>query len=329
MRFRAVVFRSHGKPQDVVSIDEYTLPELREDEVLIEMRAAPINPADLNVLEGTYARKPSLPATPGWEGVGVIREVGSKVSHLKPGQQVKPPPEIGTWREAVIAKAAGVYPFPVALPDEQAAMISVNPPTALMLLRDFVALRPGDWIVQNAASSAVGNLVIQLARHFGYRTLNVVRRPDQIHQMKALDADAAILENVDLRKNIRELVGGSPIKLGLNAVGGESALNIANALAPGAFHVTYGAMSRVPFRVPASLLIFKDIRFVGFWLTKRNLEAGQNAVRKVLDEVSHLFAKGKLHVPVARTFPIEKVHEAIIASQERGKDGKVLLRLNA
>jgi mitochondrial enoyl-[acyl-carrier protein] reductase / trans-2-enoyl-CoA reductase len=312
MRFRAVVFRSHGKPQDVVSIDEYTLPELREDEVLIEMRAAPINPADLNVLEGTYARKPSLPATPGWEGVGVIREVGSKVSHLKP----------------VIAKAAGVYPFPVALPDEQAAMISVNPPTALMLLRDFVALRPGDWIVQNAASSAVGNLVIQLARHFGYRTLNVVRRPDQIHQMKALDADAAILENVDLRKNIRELVGGSPIKLGLNAVGGESALNIANALAPGAFHVTYGAMSRIPFRVPASLLIFKDIRFVGFWLTKRNLEAGQDAVRKVLDEISHLFAKGKLHVPVARTFPIEKVHEAIIASQERGKDGKVLLRLN-
>ena len=236
-------------------------------EVAIRMLAAPINPADLNVIEGTYGELPPLPATIGNEGAGEILALGPGVENLRIGQKVLPL-AFGTWTSELILPAKNAIPLPDDIDIHQAAMLAVNPATAWRLLHDFASLQPGDWIAQNAANSGVGRAVIQLARHLGFRTLNVVRRPELLDEILSLGADVVVTEETDLRREVRQLCGGALPKLGLNAVGGASALNIANSLAPGSPHVTIGAMARQPLKIPNGLLIFQNLAFRGFWLRR-------------------------------------------------------------
>ena len=140
------------------------------------MRAAPINPADLNAIEGKYPGRRELPATPGFEGAGVIVDLGANITDLKIGDLVILPHNLGTWREAVAVKASELVAVPPEIEPVQAAMLKINPMTAWRLLHDYVDLKRGDWLIQNAANSAAGRAVIQIARELGYKTVNVVRR---------------------------------------------------------------------------------------------------------------------------------------------------------
>ena len=257
-----------GKPADSLTVEEIERPAPGPEEVVLEMLAAPINPADLNVIEGTYGDLPELPATIGNEGVGRIAAVGSGVTELRAGQLVLPM-TFGTWCKQMIAPARNVIPLPDGLDVFQAAMLTVNPATAWRLLHDFVKLEPGDWIVQNAANSGVGRGVIQLARALGWKTLSVVRRPELVDELKTAGGTVVVTEDCDLRKELKSLCGGEKPRLALNAVGGPSALNIANALAPGGTMVTFGAMSKLPLKIPNGLLIFKGLKFEGFCRGRR------------------------------------------------------------
>lgn len=295
-------------------------------EVVLRMLAAPINPADLNVIAGTYGELPTLPAVIGNEGCGEVVARGSDVSEVNVGQSVIIL-QTGTWTQRMMIDASQVIPVPPGLDPLQAAMLSVNPATAWRLLHDFVNLQPGDWIVQNAANSGVGRAVIQLARPLGIRTLNLVRRPELIDELRSLGANVVTTEETDLRKNVRDLCAGAFPKLGFNAVGGASALNVANALAPDSTLVTYGAMSRQPLKIPNSLLIFKNLTFSGFWLRRWKESASPSQIRETYRCLADFWARGILYTPVQSVYPLSRVGEAVQAASMEKRSGKVLLDL--
>src|SRR5438876_12141845 len=262
---KAVVYERHGNPTEVLRVETQPWPKPAPDEVVVEMRAAPINPADLNAIEGKYPLRPTLPATPGFEGAGVVAELGANVKDFETGAPVILPHNLGTWREAAAVKADELVAVPPEIEPVQAAMLKINPMTAWRLLHDYVELKRGEWLIQNAANSAAGRAVIQIARELGYRTVNVVRREELVEELRIEGGDVVLIDGESLRDDVKEATSGGQIRLGLNAVGGDSALRLANTLAPGSTMVTYGAMSLQPLKIPNGLLIFKDLRFRGIW----------------------------------------------------------------
>ena len=317
-----------GKPADSIAPGDVTLPPPGPEEVVLDMLAAPINPADLNVIEGTYGDLPELPATIGNEGVGRVSSVGLGVTGLNPGQLVLPM-AFGTWCKQMIVPAGNVIPLPEGLDIFQAAMLTVNPATAWRMLHDFVKLEPGDWVVQNASNSGVGRSVIQLARALGWKTLNVVRRAELVEELTAAGGTAVVTEECDLRKELKTLCGGARPKLALNAVGGPSALNIANALAPGGTMITFGAMSKQPLKIPNGLLIFKGLKFGGFWLNRWRKNAGRAVLQETYSALAAHLKAGTLFTPVHETYPLARVVAAAEAAAKEQRGGKVLLDLAA
>ena len=316
--------REYGNPDEVIRVESWELPSLKPNCVLVEMKASPINPADLNLIEGRYLLRPPLPVIPGIEGVGVIAETGSEVNGLRVGQPVIAPNRIGFWCEAYVTDASTVIPLPSEIPIEQAAMLSVNAPTAWWMLTDYASLEPGDWIIQNAANSGVGRFIIQIARHQGLKTLNVVRRTELIPELEAEGADIVVTDEVPLSKQIRDLIGHDEAKLGLNAVGGDSAHEIAKSLAAHGTLVTYGAMGLQPLQVANGLLIFKDIRFRGFMLSHRSKRTAPEDIQEMFEHIFALSKTGKLKVPIAKTYLLEAGRDAIVHAAQNRRSGKIL-----
>lgn len=308
----------------MLSVEELDCPEPGEGEVLVEMLASPVNPADLNIIEGKYGQLPDLPATIGNEGVGRVARLGPGAAGISEGDLVLPLTR-GNWMQFQTAPALQVMRLPAGLDVFQAAMLSANPPSAWGMLEDFVPLKGGDWIVQNAANSAVGRCVIQIARSRGIRTLNVVRREELVDELKAIGADEVVLEKANLQEIAPSLCGESLPKLGLNGVGGASALNLANALAYEGTLVTYGAMARQPLKIPNGLLIFKGLKFEGFWL-RRMVEDGAR-MREAVTALAELSAQGSLHMAVHKVFGLTELHAALEEAGREQRSGKVLIDL--
>ncbi len=325
-KVRAIIIREFGEPQAVVKLDTIDLAAPAAGEVRVRVKFAPINPADLNVLEGKYPIRPELPGTPGVEGVGVVEACGAGVAGFVRGDAVLLPHRFGTWREAGNARAHELVKIGSDVPLEQAAMLRINPATALVMLRDFVALQPGEWLVQNAANSAVGRCVIRLARHFGWRTVNVVRRAELAEELKAVGADVVLVEGEKISAEIKAATGGAPIRLALNSVGGDSAVRLAGSLAEGGTIITFGAMARQPLKVPNGLLIFQDIAWRGFWISRWYQRFGDAAGNALLAELSALAAQKIIATPIEATYPLEQIADAIAHAQRPQRGGKILLR---
>jgi mitochondrial enoyl-[acyl-carrier protein] reductase / trans-2-enoyl-CoA reductase len=264
--------------------------------MLVRFLASPINPSDLNQIEGVYPIKPaSFPAVGGNEGVARVESVGCEIKRFKVGDLVIPGRFVGKKRDALICMCLHVYVCVggcwrdyacineedsfIKIPDEfknlpiqVLATLKVNPPTAYRLLRDFVSLQANDFVIQNGANSAVGRLIIQMASRLGVNTVNVIRdRPDfgelcdELRGLACGAGSAIIVKAEDLKGFDFESCG--EIKLGFNCVGGGAVADLSRLMAQGGTIVTYGAMSRRPLTIPASGLIFKNLSLRGFWLT--------------------------------------------------------------
>jgi len=321
---KAVIYERHGNPADVLRIEAQPWPKPAADEAVVEMRAAPINPADLNAIEGKYPARPQLPAIPGFEGAGVIVDVGADVTTIKAGALVVLPHNIGTWREALAVKANDLVAVPPEVEPVHAAMLKINPMTAWRLLHDYVDLKNGDWLIQNAANSAAGRAVIQIARDLGYKTVNVVRREELIDELRVEGGDVVLVDGENLREDVKNATGGAPIRLGLNSVGGESALRLANTLEPGSTIVTFGAMSLQPLKIPNGLLIFKDLRFRGIWINKWYDNATMQERMDAFRSLFEMAKRGLLKTKVEKTYAIDEA-KAAVAHAARGKrSGKII-----
>jgi NADPH:quinone reductase-like Zn-dependent oxidoreductase len=260
------------------------------------------------------------------EGVGVVEALGPGVTQPAIGAAVLLPHRFGSWREAGHTRADDLVEVPEGVPLEQAAMLRVNPATALLMLREFVDLEPGAWILQNAANSAVGRCVIRIARHLGWKTLNVVRRPELAAELQREGADAVLLEGESLGQEIKAATGGASVRLALNCVGGDSATRLAGALAAGGTIVTYGAMARQPLKIPNGLLIFQDIAWRGFWVTRWFEKAAPAERFAVLAELFELMRLGIISTPIEATYPLEQIAAALAHAQRPGRGGKILLQ---
>lgn len=349
-------FTERCKPRDRLNRHQLP-PSAPRGYLLLRTLAAPVNPADVNTLQGTYGQLPRLvpspfglhvppldfpSAVPGNEGAFAVVAAGSDVlpDDFAPGDWVVPlSPGFGTWRTHALAPAAaGLWRVPRELREKglaamQAATVSVNPLTALRLISDFGTrfdgagverrgLREGDWLVQNGANSAVGRLVIQLARLRGLRTLNVVRqRHDEYateplrQELLALGADVVVTdaELGRLPQVLKEASGGKGAGLMLDCVGGKPAGALAKALSQGAEVVTYGAMSKTPHAVGAGALIFRDLRYRGFWVSRWGERFPQEK-KKAMEWLLGLMAEGKL-----KTAEVEGVEWGSTAVDEAGR----------
>jgi trans-2-enoyl-CoA reductase len=323
--FKAAVYETHGNPAEVLRVVKLPQPDPGPDDVVVKMSAAPINPADLNGIEGKYPIKAPLPAVPGMEGAGSVIEVGSAVRDLEIGTQVILPHNFGTWREIVVIPADRLVAVPKEIEPIQAAMLKVNPITAWRMIHDFVSLRPGDWLIQNAANSGAGQCVIQIARELGLKTVNVVRRPELIEELHSLGGDVVLVDSENLRDDVATATGKAPIRLALNAVGGENGLRVAKCLASDGTMVTYGAMSLQPLCIPNGMLIFKNLRFTGFWVNKWYEAATAQQRAETFAPLFEMAKRGLLRTKVEKTYPLSEAQTAIAHASRNKRSGKIVL----
>ena len=220
------------RPQEFIDAVDFEIAPLLSGQVLIQVLAAPINPSDVLTLTGQYGQLPPLPAVGGNEGVGKILQLGPDVQTPAVGQTVLLPVGSGTWSSHIVAEAKRLMPLPNEADPQQLAMMTVNPPTASLMLSEFVDLAPGEWVIQNAANSGVGAYLIQLAKIRGLKTVNIVRRETAVAGVQALGGDVVLVEgNGGLAKRVAEATGGAAIRLGIDAVGGKSTDYLATCLA--------------------------------------------------------------------------------------------------
>ena len=321
---KAIVYERHGNPPDVLRVEMQPWPKAGAGEAVVQMRAAPINPADLNQIEGKYPLRFPLPATPGFEGAGLVVDLGANAKDLAVGALVILPHNLGTWREAAAVKVSELVAVPPGIDPVHAAMLKINPMTAWRLLHDYVDLKQGDWLIQNAANSAAGLAVIQIARELGYKTVNVVRRPELIDELRAEGGDIVFVDGEDLRENVKSATSDAPIRLGLNAVGGDSALRLANCLSPGSTLVTFGAMGLQPLKIPNGLLIFKDLRFRGIWINKWYDNA---TIQERMDAFRPLFEMAKcglLKTKIEKSYRIDDAKAAVAHAAQSKRSGKII-----
>lgn len=327
MSYDRLIFGSTGEPHEVVKLVSGAVLDVPEGHLHLEILAAPINPSDINFIQGVYGIKPECPSTIGFEGVARVLAAPDGCD-IAAGTLVLPLKSFHTWQQQTTCLPEACIPLPDGIDPVQASMLSINPMTALRLISDFAPLETGDWIVQNAANSGVGFSVIQLARTLGYRTVNVVRREACRQPLQDAGADVVLLEGDTLSVELKQTVGSSGAKLCLNAVGGESALALAKVLANGGHHVTFGAMSRRPVTIPNGVLIFKQPHFHGFWLTRWIDETQPATVRAEYLRLAEIVAAGQLKMPVDQCFSLSHFSSAILRAQQDQRDGKVIFKIN-
>jgi NADPH2:quinone reductase len=323
---RSVRFERPGDPAEVLRVVELPDPQPGAGEVLVRMRVRSINPSDLLMIRQRYPGAGELPATPGLEGMGTVEGVGAGVTAVRPGQRVIPTGVVGTWQEYLVADPARLIPVPDTVSDATAAQFVVNPLTAWVMLTDVLDLRPGQWLLQTAAGSTLGRVVLQIAAIRGFRTLCVVRRRDQVDELRSLGADAVVCTgDEELPARVRELTGGEGVPAAIEAVGGKTATQAVQSLADGGRMLVYGLLSGEPFSIHSGEMIFRDITVQGFWLAnwfRQTPVAQQQAAIATL--MGHM-SEGKIVPPVEAEYDLAEVAAAVRHAQTPGRHGKVLL----
>jgi NADPH:quinone reductase-like Zn-dependent oxidoreductase len=322
----ALRYSQHGPPSEVLIPEKGPTPDPGPGEVRVQVQASPIDPLDRLILHGHYPLLLPLPATAGVEGAGVVSAVGDGVEGWEPGDAALLPVRLGAWAEEVVAPADELFKLPAGIDPVQAAMLRINPATALLLLTHFAAVEPGDWVVQFPGTSAVGQLVIQMAAQMGIKTVSILRNPDRAPALEALGADALVMEGENLAQRVEQATGGAEIRLALDAVGGKATHSLAQCLAPSGSIISYGALSRRQAQIGVDQTVFRDIRLQGFWLFAWNAAVGPQAELRVMEEVAGQVAAGALHTRIDSEFALSDYAAALERARSPECFGRVILR---
>jgi len=335
---KAFVFERTGEPNDVLAVRELPEPKPGPGEILVRVRLSPVHPSDLHIVRGRFGRQPTLPASPGIECVGVVEALGSGVAGPAPGTRVVLLNVWGSWRELIVSPADRIIPVPAELSDDDAAQAWVNPVTAWVMTMVEHGLEPGDWLVQTAAGSTVGQLVLQLARSERFRTVNIVRRRAQAPDIKALGGDVVITsEDDDWGLQLARASETMTLSRAIDCVAGRIGATVARHLAPGGRMLVYGAMSShrqsdpSAFEMPvfAPRLIYGAAAVRG-WYLLHWLEVTPLAdCRAIFAEVLDRLASGALRLPPAKRYRPEKIADALRDADATRREGKPLVDLGS
>lgn len=355
---QAVVFSEHGEPAQVLRTHSYEIDEknLDADSIIVKTVGSPVNPSDINQIQGVYPSQPEKNtvlgtleplAVCGNEGLFEILHVGSNVKDFEVGDWAVPTSvNFGTWRTHALCSAEKMMKLPnpkqskakgkpYGLSVNQGATISVNPLTAYLMLNHYVKLQPGkDWFIQNGGNSAVGKFATQIGRILGINSISVIRdRPnlqETIEELKTINGATHVITeeqnnsrefNAEVKKWVKET--GGAVKLGLNCVGGKASTAVARKLSPDGLMLTYGGMSYQPVILPTSLHIFKNITSAGFWVTAL-LKSNPQLKRDTMDQIVEWYEEGKLTDAKSVELKFDgsdlaKVYQDAIANSKAGK----------
>jgi NADPH2:quinone reductase len=335
---KALVFERIGDPGSVLAVRELPKPKPGAGEVLVRVRLSPVHPSDLHIMRGRFGRQPTLPASPGIECVGVVEELGAGVAGPAPGTRVVLLNVWGSWREFIVSPAERVIPVPDALSDEDAAQALVNPVTAWVMTMLELGLKPGDWLIQTAAGSTVGQIVLQLAGSERFRTVNIVRRRAQVPYIKALGGEVVITgEDDDWSAQLATAAQERALSRAIDCVAGSTGATVARHLAPGGRMLVYGALSShrqtnpSAFEMPvfAPRLIYSAATVQGWyllhWLEVTPLADSGAVLVKVLERL----ASGALRLPQAKRHRPQNVADALRDADGAPREGKPLLDIES
>ena len=333
---RAIVFHEFGEPAEVLRVEEVPQPEPGPGEVRVRMLASPINPSDMMTVRGVYGKKPALPATPGYEGVGIVEASGGGLfGKFLTGKRVAAPNrQNGNWCEYTIIPAKQAIPLSDKLPLEQAAMFFVNPATAYVMTRKVLDVPPNEWLLQTAAGSALGRMVIRLGKHFGFKTLNIIRREEQAEELKALGADAVVVfddgqhDRQFLREQVFQHTQNQGVRWAIDPVGGETGSAVFGCLGENGRLLVYGTLDDRPLSFSSRQLMTVGSRVEGFWLSRWMQAQGLLGKLKLVRQITRLMLAEVLVSDVGEIYELEQIADAVRQSEKPGRGGKVLLRIS-
>ena len=331
---RALLHRSFGNPADVLELVDLPDEPLAPGQVRIGVEATSIHAGDLKNIAGERIMvrhvkgganlEVPLPQVPGIEGVGRIIEKAPDVTDFELGQRVFLPIQCGSWREAVVADAATL----VAAPEGDAVQLSliVNALTGDLALRDIVSLSAGDWVIQNGANSNVGRVIIPLARKRGIRTVNVVRRPELVDELRELGGDVVLLDGEDLAERVAEATGGALIELGLDGIAGAATSRLAECVADDGTIANYGLMSGEPCHIEPWMLMYKRIRLIGYYMGYNRRARSIDEQRAIMGELADAIVKGEISAPIAGKYRLDDYVAAVEHAARGGgaRNGKIV-----
>jgi NADPH:quinone reductase len=329
---KSIIFEQFGNPKDVLQIQEVPIPKPKWGEVLVRMIASPINPSDLLYIEGRYGVKLPLPATPGFEGVGVVEKSGGGLfGWFRKGKRVAVINDrAGNWQEYTVVPSKQVVPIPSDISDEQAASFFVNPVTVLVMTQYVLRIPKDAWLLQSAAGGALGKMIIRLGKHYGFRTVNIVRRADQFQELKSLGADECIHESdSSISDRVLAITQGKGVPFAIDAVGGKTGSKVVESLAPNGRALLYGLLSGEPICIDPRFLIGRNSHVEGFWLSHWAKSQTIPTMLGVFRRVKKLIRSRILTTNIGKSFSLDQIGDAVQEAATPGKGGKVLLKISA
>lgn len=314
---QAVQLTKYGKPEEAFRLVELPEPGTPQSgQILIRVEYAPINDNDLLLASGQYMVRPKLPSVVGNEGAGKVLAIGQGVPNVKVGDRVVIPHGVFSWAEKVLAPAEGAIVLPAEIDPRQASMLSINPPAAALLLEEFISLKRGDWIVQNAANSGVGRAVIAFARQKGVRTINIVRRAELIDELKEIGADIVLLNGPNAADEATRATSGASVRLAFDGVGADATQTLLEIVGWEGKIICYAAPTRQPIRVNPLVLVAKRVSIHPFFMYYPDyLPKLENKIRTA----AILVSTGQLRAPIAAVYPVRRFEEALTRALAGGK----------
>ncbi|KAJ7538634.1 hypothetical protein O6H91_11G057500 [Diphasiastrum complanatum] len=316
-------------PESALELIEKPIPSAAPGYVVVHIKLRPINPTDLvTIRTGRIARYVEGTPTPGSEGYGIVHAVGEGVTKVNLGQRVVPfmweglRVGEGSWQEYVSVREDMLTAVPNSIPDEVAAQFVINPWTAYGMLIEL-GIPKGEYLLQTAAGSVIGRQIIQLAKHWGIRTINVIRRAEQTEELKELGADEVICSQTeDVISRVKAITSGRLAHGALDCVGGELTKSVTGSVRRGGLVLIYGVLSGPDAKVRINDL-FRQVHVKG-WILSTSWEDKEK--RKLYIEETWKLLEAKVIQPFSgENFDLADFKHAIEKSEEIGRGGKVFL----
>jgi NADPH2:quinone reductase len=335
---KAIQFDKYGEPAEVLAVADRPVPEIGRGEVRVRILATPVNPSDLLYVRGRYSGvEPRFPAPVGFEGVGIVDALGPDVNGVVVGQRVAAVNgQGGNWAEYAVLPAGSALPAPDGIPNEQVACFVINPASAILMVRHLLAVPRGEWLLQSAAGSELGRMIIRLAQRDGIRTLNVVRRRESVAELEALGADVVIVSTEGpIDEQVHNIVGRQGVKYAIDPVVGQTGTEIFKALHEDGRMLVYGSLTGEPIRVgedPRDILSGRrtvEVYWLGYWLRRLDTSGfyppGTPAGVQLAEEIEALMRDDVLVTSPGHTYALDEISTAVAQAESVGRHGKVLL----
>jgi len=327
MKAKCIKFYEFGSPKSVLKVENKSIEPPKDHEVLVRMLARPINPSDLLPIRGAYSHRISLPNIPGYEGVGIVEDVGTFVSKKLIGKRVLPLRGEGTWQELVKTSAEFAVPVPGSMDDFTAAQMYINPITAWVTCTEVLQLKPNDVLLVNACGSAIGHIFAQLSKILGFRLIAVTRNNTYTEDLLQLGASYVIdTSHVPLHETVMELTNGMGADAAIDSVGGSSGNDLAFCVHPNGHFLTIGLLSGIQVNW-ANIVKKAKVNANLFHLRHWNKTVSAPKWHETFNQLIQLIDEKKLRLMMVDSqFDMLNIKQAIDAVESaKGTKGKIFL----